>query len=321
MKAVLESIQPVIARARFVSVNEDAIGEFVDSLTEDEFHQKEFDARQGLDTSSEEQLVGFTLVYNAISFCYWGDPKWTVTIDGKEYDGAQAMTTALLKAIRDKSMLLDPHYLAEMPENDLATILQGNVVIPLFQERLGLLRVLGQTTVGQFGGSWVAIVDAGKRDAVEIVDTLVTYFPDVFKDEANYRGHTVRFYKRAQIVPETFAHDFPVVGITSLLPARMDHLTAFADYKVPQILRKLGILVYTDDLANKVDNLIELPEGREEEIEVRAHTIDAIEKMTRITRQRFEHATAAKIDGIVWFRGQRKSPDDKPYHRTRTIWY
>lgn len=321
MKEILDSIQPVIEQSQFVSIDENAIEALVDSLKEKEFHQQEFDPRDGLDVSSEEELVGFTLIYNAINFCYWGDPKWTISVSGKSYDGAQAMTTALLKAVRDGYSLLDPNYLAELPKKDLESILEGNVEIPLFQERLRLLRSLGRITLDKFGGSWVEVIDEGKRDAIGIVKTLVTYFPGVFKDEAVYRGNTVKFYKRAQIVPATFAHDFEEAGINTLCSSGVEKLTAFADYKVPQILRKLGILKYSDELAQKVDNLIELPAGSEEEIEIRAYTIDAIERITKEARKKFPIANAAKIDGILWFRGQKKSPDDKPYHRTRTIWY
>ncbi|MBI2267948.1 MAG: hypothetical protein HYU80_00670 [Candidatus Blackburnbacteria bacterium] len=78
---------------------------------------------------------------------------------------------------------------------------------------------------------------------------------------------------------------------------------------------------YTDELTNKIDNKIEIPSGSDEEIEIRANTIWAIELATKILKEKFPQANAAKVDGIFWFKGQVKSPDDKPYHRTKTIWY
>ena len=51
----------------------------------------------------------------------------------------------------------------------------------------------------------------------------------------------------------------------------------FADYRVPQILRQLEILTYAETLSNKIDNSIELPYSCEEEIEIRAATVIAVE--------------------------------------------
>lgn len=321
MEEILESIKPVIENAKLVSINNDAIEGLISSVRQEEFHQSEYDSDKFLNDITEESFVGFTLLYNSINFCYWGDPKWTVEINGGSYDGAEALTKALIKAINDGRPLLDPSYLPDMPESDLAEILKGNIEIPLFKERLQLLRELGQIIVREFNNSWVAVVDRGGRDAIGIVKVLVNDMPNIFKDEADYNNHTVKFYKRAQIVPATFAHDFVELGITSIKIKNTDKLTAFADYKVPQILRKLGIFEYSDELADKVDNLTELPAGSPEEVEIRAFTIEAIERVAKEAQKHFPKATPAKMDGILWFRGQKKSPDDKPYHRTRTIWY
>lgn len=43
----------------------------------------------------------------------------------------------------------------------------------------------------------------------------------------------------------------------------------FADYRVPQLLRDAGVMVYSDHLAAIVDQGIELPAGSEEETQIR----------------------------------------------------
>ncbi|OIP24330.1 hypothetical protein AUK11_03560 [bacterium CG2_30_37_16] len=100
-----------------------------------------------------------------------------------------------------------------------------------------------------------------------------------------------------------------------------DKLTAFADYKVPQGLKKFGILEYSPELATKVDSMIEIPKGSDEETEIRANCIWAIELVNKEAKKKFPKSNAASIDKILWFRGQKKLSDDKPYHRTKTIWY
>ncbi|OGY13780.1 MAG: hypothetical protein A3A58_02185 [Candidatus Blackburnbacteria bacterium RIFCSPLOWO2_01_FULL_41_27] len=172
----------------------------------------------------------------------------------------------------------------------------------------------------QFEGEFSKILDIAENDAVGIVLTLANDFPEVFNDVANHEENEVRFYKRAQLVPGMIS-DLTKMGIVSRRIENLDKLTAFADYKVPQLLRKYGILQYSSQLADKIDNKIEIPAGSKEEVEIRAATIWAVELVTKALKPIFPQATAAKIDGVFWFRGQIKSPNDKPYHRTRTIWY
>lgn len=321
MLEVLESIKPVIKNANLIKINEEAIDKFVDSLKDSDFEQTEFDSDSILSSNKEKDHIGYTVVYNTINFCYWGEPKWTVEYNNKYYDGCAGLTRSLVSAINNDYPLLDCNYLAELSEKDLSAILKGNIEIPLFEERLSLLRALGQLMKKDFNGSWMEVVNRGNNDAIGIVDVLVQYFPSIFKDEAEYNGHTVKFYKRAQLVPAYIAHDLYKLGLVSIKLSSVDKLTAFADYKVPQILRKLDILEYEDRLSSKIDNLIELPAGSPEEVEIRAFTIEAISRMVEKAQVRFPEANMANIDGIIWFRGQKKSPDDKPYHRAKTIWY
>lgn len=321
MLGVLNSIKPVIKGSKLIEINDRAIDRFVDSLKDSDFEQSEFDSDVMFSSDKEEDYLGYTIVYNTINFCYWGKPKWIIKYKDKYYDGCAGLTRALVSAINSNYPLLDAKYLSELPEKDLANILKGNIEIPLFQERLSLLRTLGKSMKKNFNGSWIKVIGKDNNDAVDIVKTLVKYFPSVFKDEVEYNGHTVKFYKRAQLIPAYIDHDLSKLGLVSIKLSNVDKLTAFADYKVPQILRKLNILEYADELSSKVDGLVELPAGSNEEIEIRAFTIKAINEMTKKAQKKFKQANASNIDGIIWFKGQVKSPDDKPYHRTRTIWY
>ena len=53
----------------------------------------------------------------------------------------------------------------------------------------------------------------------------------------------------------------------------------FADYRVPQILRELDILKYSEGLSKLVDSETELPYSSEYEVEIRALTIVAVEEI------------------------------------------
>jgi hypothetical protein len=321
MKSIIDSIKPVIENSKFVHINEQAILDFSKSVSGKEFKDSEFELEIILQkTATEEQQIALAFVYNSINFCYWGEPKWTIEINGKFYDGGSGMLYAVKNAIENGFDLLDPQYLKHLTKEDLVKILHGNVEIPLFQERLNLLHELGKNLLEKYDGSFKKVIEKANGNSTKIVELLTEDFPKIFNDIANYHGQEIKFYKRAQLVP---AHLFDLLkfGSISISLSGYDELTAFADYKVPQLLRKFGILEYTTELSNKIDNKIEIPSGNDEEIEIRANTIWAIELATKILKEKFPQANAAKVDGIFWFKGQVKSPDDKPYHRTRTIWY
>ena len=321
MISVLNSVKPVMERSKFVRINDRAISDFSKGLTGKELDNSEFSPETVLPkTATEEEQIALVFVYNSINFCYWGKPKWTITINGDLYDGSSGMLRAVKNAIENGFNLLDPQYLANLPEKDLAKILKGNTEIPLFRERLNLLRQLGKDLLEKYDGIFKNIIEEASGKAENIVELLAKDLPEIFNDVADYQGQEVKFYKRAQLVP---AHLFDLSKFKLISVPLSGHskITAFADYKVPQLLRKFGILEYTDELANKIDNQIEIPAGSDEEIEIRANTIWAIELATEIIKERFPQANAAKVDGIFWFKGQVKSPKDKPYHRTKTIWY
>jgi hypothetical protein len=132
---------------------------------------------------------------------------------------------------------------------------------------------------------------------------------------ALHLGEPVALLKRAQIA----AHDCGL-ALGEAAPAGLldrSGLTAFADYKVPQVLRAAGALVYSADLAATVDARAELPSGSEPEVEIRALTVVAVDRLTALLNDRLLDAPA--VDTLLWWRGQGlKHP---PYHRTRTIWY
>jgi len=101
----------------------------------------------------------------------------------------------------------------------------------------------------------------------------------------------------------------------------LDKLTAFADYKIPQILRNMGIIEYTKELAERIDNYELIEKGSEEEIEIRAATIWATELIKQELQKKDRFITASHVDSMLWNRSQTKTKGEKPYHRTLTIAY
>ena len=101
----------------------------------------------------------------------------------------------------------------------------------------------------------------------------------------------------------------------------LDKLTAFADYKVPQILRDMGVLVYDDDLAGIVDSRTRIAPGSRMEVEIRAGTIIACDQLVSALHERGKEITAAELDWQLWSLSQSLGVQSRPYHLTETIFY
>jgi hypothetical protein len=115
------------------------------------------------------------------------------------------------------------------------------------------------------------------------------------------------FYKRAQIA----ANDLHLAGVVSY--PDIGKLTIFADNLVPHVLRHAGVLSYSDALAERVDNGIELPAGSREEQEIRGCALHACEGIA----SRLGVAPAL-LDNWLWNTGQ--DLPGRP-HITRTTFY
>lgn len=95
-----------------------------------------------------------------------------------------------------------------------------------------------------------------------------------------YKGHQVFLYKRAQIFVADLYGAFKGEGYGNFHDVAK--ITIFADYIVPAVLRQLGVLKYSPSLAELIKANNEISSGSEEEIELRACSVYAVEKMREL---------------------------------------
>ena len=320
MNSIRESIKPVIKEARHVSVDNEALRVFADSLPPKYLHQDKWPTQPLPTAHDQKDYVAYLILYVTTLPNTWGEPKWGLTINGKALGGSASIDAALRAALDEGYPLLDPSYLASMPEADLQKILLSNVEIPLLLERLTNLHILGKQVQEKFAGSFWNVLEEGNFSALGIVEVLTTNFPSLFHDEAQYHSYTVTFHKLARVV-SSMLMKMHYADILKPTITGEEELTALADYKVPQSLHKLGLIRYTPELTQKLRDKVEFPYGSDEEIEIRAFTIHAIDEVVRLAKTRLPQANAIRIDKALWLLSQKPSPDDLPHHRTRTLWY
>lgn len=270
------------------------------------------------------RMANWVLLLDALNFSFWGkpgQPRWRVEWQGQVYDGYAALAAALTRATLAGVPLWDAQFLAALDAATLAEVLRpvpGSPPIPLFDERLEHAREVGRVLLARYEGNFTHAIAGAESDAVTLVHLLAREFSS-FDDVATWHGQRVPFYKRAQICVSdlhAFARGAPWGDLRNL-----DQLTAFADYKLPQLLRAEGVLDYIPGLAAQVDAQGLLPPGSEAEVEIRAATVWAVELLRRALAGGGVEQTAGAIDYRLWSESQTATERTRPYHRTRTIYY
>lgn len=187
----------------------------------------------------------------------------------------------------------------------------------LMQLYAGAWRELGEFLAQRFDGDFDRLAAEADRSAPRLVGILRS-IPS-FRDETDYRGIAVPFYKRAQLAAADLHIAFN--GIGPGLFHDLDRLTIFADNLVPHVLRLDGVLRYRDDLAARVEAGVPIPPGSAEEVEIRACAVQAAELLVAELHSLGRPVTALQLDNFLWHRGQQPAYRARPRHRTRTIFY
>jgi hypothetical protein len=196
--------------------------------------------------------------------------------------------------------------------------LTKNEFLSTQKRRLKNLNELWHALLSEYSGKAHLFVEGAAGSAVKLARLLSEKLPS-FRDFSAYLGQKAVFLKRAQI----FAADLhSAFGGTKLGRfTDMDELTAFADYKLPQVLRHLGVLSYGQDLSNRVDQQIFLEAGSLEEVEIRANTLWGVELIRQELDRAGKGLRSFEIDWTLWNLGQQREFRKRPYHRIVTSFY
>ena len=326
---VLTSTRFVLERANSVRIDQNALRQIAVDLGELMAHAPDWhDPRHFADGTW--RTAGWILVLDALNFCFWSqspDPaqRWQVEWDGRVENGYWALAASLTRAVAEGRAVWNPIWLAGVTTRDVAHLLRPHVEhapeIPLLPLRVQNLHELGRglRDLASAGPNPVeTLVSSAGGSAAALIQSIVRRFPS-FNDVARYEGEEVRFYKRAQILAADLHGAFFGYGLGKFND--LAKLTAFADYKVPQVLHGFGALVYSDNLTATIAARRLLPAGSPEEIEIRAATIWACEWLRQILAESGANHLATEIDWLLWFAGQSLPASMPTYHRTLTIFY
>lgn len=317
---ILPACEFVVDNARHVSVNLSVLDGLARKWVDQPFQVPGWDEPIHWRGTPEETLH-YILLLDALNFCFWVDPgqiRWEVEYQGQSFNGYKALSVALRRALEEGVSLTRAETLADLSSQQLAHILRGKGQIPMLEKRLEHANQVGRQLLDLWKGEFALAVRSCQGSGLALTALIARDFP-CFHDVSRYQDRAIPLYKRAQITVVDIAGSLNFQGYGEFRD--LEQLTAFADYKIPQVLRALGILEYSEWLAERVDRQELLSAGSPEEVEIRAAMVWAVELIRRAMNELGRPLMAYELDWFFWNLGQSQLPEEKPYHRVRTVFY
>lgn len=343
---VLDSTQPIIDNAEYVSINKENVEAYADQLAEEEIDIPPWawDGYPSMDWSNEERLQEVALAcMNA--FCFGdlsGEGEYATEAQLPDDEEPQTYTrsdgnwAAFKRGHTDEDYpdFLDADVLENL-EYDEANPEDSTVYaffdpkddahdIPMLQERHELLKDAGEVLNEKYDGQFANVWDAADHTLYAkdgFVERLVNDF-EGFRDSWKTEHGEARFDKKAQLTASIAYGHFQFDDFFDVSDEDKQQMTVFADYRLPQQLAhpSVEVLEYAPELEEKIENAERLPAGSQEELEIRAATIHAGDQLLDAVNERRDDVIGGpELDFLLWTAG--RGIEDTRHHLTETTAY
>lgn len=317
---VLASTGRVVKRAQNVSINREKLKHIAEEWVKMQVSPPAWPEGFHLQTKDVRKLLDYIVVLDSLNFCFWSqkeDKKWHIDYDGERRGGYFALALAWKRFFETNPKKADFAYLQNITFPEFAQIFSGEGKLLFLKKRYEILKAVARTIVEKWSGNSERFVLAGSHLAAKLVPLIARKLP-FFNDETEYEGRKVYFWKRAQILVADIYGITKGVGIGHF--EDLDYLTAFADYKLPQILNHWGILEYSSKLNKKIKDRVIIKAGSKEEVEIRSATVWTVEYLKEELARLGKRLKSFEIDWLLWNESKRIQMT-KPHHLTPTIFY
>ncbi|GLE05748.1 hypothetical protein PINS_up014796 [Pythium insidiosum] len=177
------------------------------------------------------------------------------------------------------------------------------------------LKERGFSDLGAFVLAHLRSTESSSPSAAHLVESLVETFP-AFDDHREYRGASCFFLKRAQLVAVSLYRRFQETN-EEFRFEDVSELTALSDNVLPCVLRALGILECTAQVAEHIDRGENLPPG-DWESDLRAGAIVACDRIVLESKGR---VTNLDLDTYLWRVGKEPRFRGLERHATRDTFF
>ncbi len=308
-----------------VQVNHDNIARVADVLSKSDYRigMATWDFPPYPDTTTSfNSMFAYFLVLDSINYMYFEVETGQVFSKGASV-GAGLVAERLTAHWQEISR---PGYLANLTEATAAQLFKADVPLPALQKRVAHLRAVGAFLDAHHGENWSQWLQQFPR-ALD----LALYI------RRNIAGFDDPFVKRAQLFVGMLVGRF---SARPELPAGMKNLsgmTVYADYILPMVMYRMGVLQYSKDLETHIRNGDIVPAGSREENEIRAATLIAAQQLLQALnateRYKTQPLSILALDAALWLQGgEVRFPGSEmpaavfvngeiPHHKTVTTYY
>ena len=319
-QAILPQTLKVAQKAKHVQIHEDAMLKLANKIRESNesintgWTELDFNYHY---TGDAEKTAQILFLSSALNFSFWdgkAEELWAVDYQGEWVKGYWALTTALKKAVETHD-ICNAAFWTKITQDDLAQIFAGQNTPPLLEKRVEVCHNIGRTLLEEFDGQFSNVIKQANQSAVTLTNLVANHFED-FRDIASYQGIETPILKRAQILAADLWGAFKGEDLGTFHD--IHKLTIFADYKLPQFLNALGVMTYSPELEEKINNYIVIEHGSDMEVELRACTIQAVHQLKVMLNNQFSDI---QLDWWIWNNSFNAEYEQKPHHLTRSIFY
>jgi len=205
----------------------------------------------------------------------------------------------------------------------LNKIFSGNIEMPMMNERLEILKEVGEKLSSEYKGDWINFINQGPKKLYSngegLIERLITEFPRFDDKTILEDGHEVHFYKLAQLA--FWGIHGELSGAGHFVVEDMHKMSAFADYIVPVALEVMKIITYSETLNNKIMNGQIIERDSQEEVEIRAVSLYTTAKLTEEVNKRRpldKQIIIPQLDYRLW---KQYHATHRPHHLTVTTMY
>ena len=305
-----EDLKYVVDNSKYVSIDYSNLDNFIDDLGETNYIHWSKSLNLNL---NEKEWILLSFIIESMNFCFWQKPKWKIKYKDEILTGSNAMFFSIISCVEDNTSFLDIEYLDKIDKESFINILSGlDGNISLIEERYNSFKeIINYIKNNDFYGEIFSI-----KSDIELLKYITDHFK-FFDDKSVYKNRLIHFNKRATLLVNDL---YQVSSTIKNNIGNVNNLGGCADYGIPRTFRDYQILVYADQLKEKIDNEIEIPHDSEMEIEIRGNMLYVIELIKEKLKDKGIIINSVELDNIIWLMGKKMSNRSNSHH-TVTIFY
>ena len=307
----LDAIKYVVDNSEYVKINNKKIKEFTKEINVSDwthwYHQTNLKL-------NEKEWILLSFILESINFCFWQKPKIETDYNGTTYTGSNGLFFAVVKAVEEKRFILKEDKLKDITEKEFKEIFKPyRGEIPHIEKRYKNFKEV----IDIFNEKDVYKELFNIKSDTELLKYIISNFKS-FDDKSTYNDITVHFNKRANLLVSDL---YSMSSTIKKNIKSIDNILGCADYGIPRLFREYGILEYTKELDDMIENEEEIPHNSKMEIEIRSNMLYSIELLKEELKKSNVIINSIKLDNLIWAMYKSKAKTRKKTHHTVTIYY